>query len=577
MFSRTWATSERKNYNIIVERDAKVTVSDGVEISVDVFRPNSKEKFPAILGVHAFGKAPQTAPIKPVAFALGPTYLSPEGKARGSLESGDPNFFVRRGYVQVIANVRGTGKSGGKYDWYGSRERQDNYEVIEWIARQTWCSGKVGMFGPSYFGTSQLFVAALNPPSLKCLFAPWAQTDWYRDVIYRGGILNWVDRMGAARGSYDNLRYESISRKMLGDEKYKEAIAKALQDDDIAAIPELVQILKNPDEGGHPIMVDVILNPLNGPIWEERRTSYDTIKIPAYIGGCWASYGFHLPGAFRSWENLKGPKKMIIGPPLYLDRPVYQLQFESLRWFDYWLKGIDTHIMEEPPVRLFVMGTNQWKEADDWPLPETKWTPFYLHEDKLLSEHEHWPNEGHDSFEDSPWLHDSLEYYSPNLVEDTEVIGPIMVKLYASTTDDEVFWLVSLREVDPEGNEKVLTRGWLRGTHREIDQKRSKPWAPFHPHTKSEPLNPGTIYEFDIPIVPTGNLFKAGSRIGLKISCADDPPINIFEKMAGGNIRRQSSSRISVYHNADYPSCLLLPVTKGNIMGTFLSGGKPYV
>ena len=577
MFSRTWATSERKNYNIIVERDVRIPMSDGVEISADILRPDSHEKFPSILGMHAFGKHFKLAPMKPVAFTWGAFVPPSQEKGAGMLESGNPNFFVRRGYVQVIANVRGTGKSGGKYHWYGSQERQDNYEVIEWIAKQNWCNGNVGMFGPSYFGTSQIFVAATNPPSLKCLFAPWAQTDWYRDVIYRGGIFNYVDRLGATKGGYENMSYESETRKQLGVEKFKEAIANALQDEDIAAIPELVQILKNPDEGGNPIMVDIILNPLDGPFWEERQVNYKNIKIPAYIGGCWGAYGFHLPGAFRSWENLQTPKKMVVCPPMYLERPVHQLQYEALRWFDYWLKGIDTGIMDEAPIRLFVMGTNQWKQAQDWPLPETKWTPFYLHEQGLLSEHEHWPNEGQDSFEDSQWHRGCLEYYSPSLVEDTEVIGPIVLKLYASTTDDEVLWRVSLREVDQQGNSKVLTQGWLRGTHQEVDQKRSKPWAPFYTHKKSEPLTPGKIYEFNIPIIPTGNLFKAGSRIGLKISSADDTPTHTFELMAGGNIRRQSASRITVYHDAEHPSQLLLPITMGNIVGTFFSGGKPYV
>jgi predicted acyl esterase len=122
-----------------------------------------------------------------------------------------------------------------------------------------------------------------------------------------------------------------------------------------------------------------------------------------------------------------------------------------------------------------------------------------------------------------------------------------------------------------------LTRGWLRGTHRKVDPKRSKPWEPFHPHTKSEPLTPGKIYEFNIPIVPTGNLFKAGSIIKLKISCSDDQPKNPLEMIAGGNLLRQSPSRIKVYHDADHPSCLLLPVTRGNVLETFLSGGKPYL
>jgi predicted acyl esterase len=111
-------------------------------------------------------------------------------------------------------------------------------------------------------------------------------------------------------------------------------------------------------------------------------------------------------------------------------------------------------------------------------------------------------------------------------VENTEVIGPMVLHLYATTTDREVFWFISLREVDSQGNERILTRGWLRGTHREVDPERSKPWEVFHPHTTSEPLMPGEIYEFNISVVPTGNLFKAGSMLKLKISCSDDQPKN---------------------------------------------------
>jgi len=551
-------------------------MKDGTEISADIFRPESNEKFPALLGIHPYPQHPQTAPIKPNSFSS-VTFPHPgEEKGRGWIEAGDPNFLVRRGYVQVVASVRGSGKSGGKYDFMGKQELQDTYEVIEWIAKQPWCDGKVGMFGVSYFAWIQIFAAALNPPSLKCIFAPHGLTDFYRDWIYRGGIFGY-NFIRALAKDYSNPRFELITRKMFGEKEVKKRVAKALQDEDLMAIPGMAEVLRNLDKGINPIMADVMLNPLDGPFWDERKAKYDTTKVPAYLGGCWATYGLHLPGAFRSWENLKVPKKMVIGPPMYLDRPFYQFQFEALRWFDYWLKGIDTGMMKEPPIKLFVMGTNKWKEAEDWPLPETKWTPFYLHEDNLLAEHEHWSNEGCDSYEDSLWRRGSLEYSSPALVEETEVIGPIVLNLYASTTDDEVFWFVSLREVDRDGNEKVLTRGWLRGTHREVDPKRSKPWAPFHPHTKSEPLTPDKIYEFNISLIPTCNLFKAGSKIKLKISSSDDAPTHTFEQIAGGNIRRQSSSRITVYHDGDYPSHLLLPITSGNVIGTFLSGGKPYV
>jgi len=288
-------------------------------------------------------------------------------------------------------------------------------------------------------------------------------------------------------------------------------------------------------------------------------------------------YGLHLGGAFRSWEALKAPKKLHIGPPAYLDRPLYQLQYESLRWFDRWLKAVDTGILEEPPIRLFVLGANTWKEADAWPLPGTKWTPFYLHEDGLLWEREPWPNEKFSAFEDSPWERGHVDYSTPKMVEETDVIGPIVANLYASTTDPEVLWHVSLRHVDPDGKERVLTRGWLRGSHREVDAKRSRPWAPFHPHTRSEPLTPGKIYAFSIPVLPTAVTLRKGARLALRIGCSDDQPTNPLEMIAAGHIRRQSASRITVYHDADRPSHVLLPITRGNVLGTFISGAEPYL
>jgi len=575
IFGPKWKASQRK-YNVLVERDVKIPISDGVKLSCDVFRPRSNEKFPAILGFHCYHQSGQTGPMKPVAISAAQWRHPGQERTNASLESGDPNFFVRRGYVHVVCNARGTGKSEGKWHFHGQREVQDIYEVIEWMAAQPWCDGKVTMFGVSYFAIVQFFVAALNPPPLKCLFAPWGMTDSYRDLDYRGGILTYGFPVGWSATSliYGNCRPENLSKKELGEEGYRNAISKMLEDDDIKAVPELVAILRDPESRANPYIVEIILRPLYDKFWEERTVKYDRIKIPAYLGACWGNYGLHLPGAFRSWEKLNVPKKMIIGPPIYLDRPLYQLQHEAVRWFDYWMKGIETGIMDEPPVRIFIMGTNEWKESKDWPLPETKWTPFFLHEEGLLSEHEHWPNEGSDSFEDSPWMRGFLKFATPPLVENTEVAGPVMLKLYASTTDTEVFWIISLLEIDHQGNERLLTKGWLRGSHREIDVSRSKPWDPVHPHTKSEPLVPGQIYEFDISLVATGNLFKAGSRISLKISCVDDKPTNPLELISSGSLHRQSVSRVTVYHNEDHPSYLLLPVTGGNILNTYFSGGK---
>ena len=564
MFTKRWETS-RRQYGIIEERDSTIPLSDGIKIDADVFRPNGGGKFPAILGVHGYNKAIQTEPRMPEAINMD----------NALIEAGDYNFYVRRGYAHVIANVRGTGRSEGMYLNYGPREVQDTYEVIEWVASQPWCDGNVGMFGVSYFSIVQQQVAALKPPSLKAIFAPFGYTDFYRDKFYHGGILAHNFLVGWSK-QLDRVRCKSWSREKWGDEKYREAIKQKLQDEEIRAVPSLVEALKNPDQGANPLIVDILLNPLDGEYYRERNVDYSKkMEVPAYLGACWGSYRAHLPGAFRSWENWKGPKKMIIGPPIYLDRPVYQYQDESLRWFDYWMKGIDNGAMEEPPIRLFVTGTGEWKTANEWPLPETRWITFYLHSNGLLSEHEFWPNDESSTFEDSPDKRGGLVFVSPPLVENTEVIGPIVLNLYGSTTDKDVLWFVSLLDIDPEGHESLLTRGWLRGSHRQLDPNRSKPWQPFHSHQEGEALFPGEIYEFNIELRPYGMLFKTGHRIGIRIKCADDEkPPHALHSFSMGHLWGQTPSRVTVYHNTDYPSHLVLPITKGNIIGTYMSGGK---
>jgi putative CocE/NonD family hydrolase len=575
VFSTKWQTSGR-DYGVIVEHNVRIPMKDGITLSCDVFRPDGPGRFPAILGLHPYSNPGNTGPIKPKTMSAAGKPAVGQDTTSGALEAGDPQFFARRGYVHVVCNVRGTGKSEGKWVAVGRQEQKDGYEVVEWAAVQPWCNGNVGMFGPSYFGFIQLYVASLQPPHLKCIFAPWAASDMYRDRSWRGGILGYGFPIGWARTAlvWGNARPESISRLEMGEEAFRKAVASALQNDDLRLNAQLADILRNPDTGINPYIVDILLHPNYDSFWKERTVNYEGIKVPAYIGASWGMFGLHLPGAFRSWEKLKGFKKMMIGPVEYLDRPVYQLHHEALRWFDHWLKGVDTGMMKEPPIQLFVQGTGEWKNAHEWPLPETRFTPFFLHEDGLLSEHEFWPNEGSDSFEDSPWGRGAVKYVTPAMVENTEVMGPITLKLYASTTDDDIFWLVSLWQIDPDGKETLLTKGWLRGSHRKIDPAKSKPWLPYHPHGEPEPLVPNQVYDFEIGMVPIGSLFKAGTRIALKISCVDDEPKSPLENIAAGNLRRQSPSRITVFRNAEFPSHVLLPVTKGNILGTFMSGGS---
>jgi hypothetical protein len=360
-----------------------------------------------------------------------------------------------------------------------------------------------------------------------------------------------------------------------GEARYAQAIEAALGDPEISAVPYLVDALSHPDDGANSMLVDIIVNNLCNEFHETRSVNFENTKIPAYFGGDWGLFGLHLPGDIRAIEKWKGPKKLTIGPPVYLDRPLYQYAYESLRWFDHWLKGIDTGIVDEPPIHLFIVGANEWKSVQEWPLPETKWIPFYLHADGLLSEHEFWPNDESSMYEDSPGHHGGIEFKTPPIVENTEICGPIVLNLYGSSTAREILWFASLWHFDAEGRSALMTRGWLRGSQRTLDLASSKPWQPAHTHTRREPLEPNQIYEFNIEIRPYGILLKPGERIGIKIKSADnDPAKNYLELVGIGHVSSGSASQVTVHHNSEYPSHLLLPITKGNRIGTFISGGK---
>jgi predicted acyl esterase len=563
VFSTRWHTSPRR-YGVVHERNVAIPVSAGITIDCDIFRPDAPGEFPVILGVHGYSKDDQLVPMMPTAMALD----------RGHIEAGDPNFYVRRGYVHVIANIRGTGKSGGSFVYVEPEAIRDVCDVIEWLAKRPWSNGRVGMFGASFFSVVAKLVAAQNPPSLKCVFAPFGSTDVYRDRHYHGGIMSyrflrhWTSK-------FDRPKLENALRKKWGEEKYRERVAEALADPEIAATPYLVEVLRSPDAGRNQFIAAFLLNPLDGEFFRSMSIDVNAKSdVAGYFGGCWGIYGLHLPGDFRSFETWSGPKRLTIGPPAYLDRPIYQYHYESLRWFDHYLKGMETGLADEAPVQLFIEGTGEWKAAGEWPLPETRWTPFYLHAGGLLSEHEFWPNEGASTFEESTYGHGKLEFRTPPLRENTEVCGPMVVNLYGSTTDSDVLWFVSVFDVDPTGAERLLTRGWLRGSQRRVDPGRSKPWQPWHPHDRREPLAPNQVYEFNIEVRPYGMLFKAGHRIGLRIKCADDEaPADALHAVGSGHIWRATASRVTVHHDAEHPSHILLPITRGNRIGSFMSGG----
>jgi putative CocE/NonD family hydrolase len=261
-----------------------------------------------------------------------------------------------------------------------------------------------------------------------------------------------------------------------------------------------------------------------------------------------------------------------------------------VRWYDYWLKGVDNGIMQEPPVKLWVMGANEWRCAKDWPLPETRWTKYYLHSWERLRVDPFTPS-GRDAYDEPDAFVQmpptqtktiqKLRYITDPLPQDTLVIGPISLTLYASIDQEDTNWIVVLKDVGPdvsvrtarEGEtevpskllERELTRGWLKASHRTLDPKRSNPWKPWHLMTREaqKPVVPGEVTEYVIEILSTANLFRKGHRICLDITSLDLPTGTALATNVEYIPYHICSSKTvlhKVYHNEKYPSHLLLPV-----------------
>jgi predicted acyl esterase len=556
----------KRQYGIIAERNVKVRMSDGIEIVVDVFRPDDNgQKFPALVTMSGFNKDIQSARIWPAASRS----RRISGVPDASIEAGPVDFFVRRGYVYVIGSVRGTGLSGGAYNYLGPKEMRDSYEIVEWAGGQPWCSGKVGMAGIGYFATHHPPVAVMEPPHLKCIAPVSAFWDvynyfWYPGGILSSGFLRWL----ISTVNLDCHTDEKVMLQELGEEGYREAIARVLADRDIGADPQLADAMRNPDLPTNGTVIDILLQPTWGQYWQDRAImDYGKIGVPSYIVAA-----AHRPAAFYHWPEMKMPKKLLNCPPAYTDRPYYQFSWELLRWYDYWLKDIDSGIMEEPAVRLFVQGADEWLTADDFPLPRTKFIPFNLHQNRMLCEIEPWPEAESASYDDSPNNRGFLKYCSAPMVENMEIAGPILLNLYAACRGTDMNFVVSLWDIDSEGNETFLTHGYLKASHRELDTKQSKPWLAVYTHTDPKPLVPGRVYPFSINLNPAAFLLKAGHSLALKIASADDEPDDLT-KVKMYHLCSQSANTITVFHDARYPSHLLLPITRGNIIGTYVSGG----
>jgi putative CocE/NonD family hydrolase len=568
---------------IVRDRDVAVEMRDGVRLAIDIYRPDAPGRFPALLafGVHSKemqgDEYPRTFPPQPSWSSL---WL-------GHMEAGDTEYFVSRGYVHVVGQPRGHLKSedGGSREW-------DSFDLIEWIAQQPWCNGKVGMIGIGAFASEQYHAARQQPPHLAAIFpydprGAYGVLGGFREE-YPGGVIHTFRYVG------DHVSTAHTVRGMPGPlpGEREEFWRLAMQNPDYKMYPFIHNVLVQRGQS-FPRFFDTLIDPYDSEdVVRKAEVDFEKIKVPTHTGAAWYGYTYktHLCGAQTYFQTIKGPKKLTLNGPAHLDRPLRALRGDMLRWYDHWLGEIETGVMSEPPVRYFVTGANEWRSGNDWPLPETEWTKLYLNNWERLTAEPFKSSSVDDYIPPDLFVQmpptqtnriEKLRYLSDPLPHDILLAGPCVLNLFASIDQEDTNWIVSLKDVGPdasvrtarEGEREIrsdlpsreLTRGWLKASHRALDQSRSKPWKPWHRLTREaqEPVVPGEVCEYNIELLSTANLFRRGHRICVEISCLD---------MATGVLGATNVEYIpyhlcsskpvlhGVYHDPKHPSHLLLPV-----------------
>ncbi|HZX09869.1 MAG TPA: CocE/NonD family hydrolase [Acidobacteriota bacterium] len=559
----------KPQYEVKAEFNVPVLMRDGVKLSADVYRPDAEGQFPVLLTRTYYGKC-----NRDIFHSSGKEFIE---------------YFVSRGYVVVIQDCRGRYDSEGKF-YIEIYDAEDGYDTYEWCGSQPWSNGKIGTYGCSYGGCIQWYSAHLRNSHLKCMVPRDATSDSYFDGGFmRGGVyqgwLGWC--VGTAGGTGRQGRREGLNWKEI-----------------YMNLP-----LNEADEsiGFHfPWWKDYFKHPIYDEYW--KRTSvhnkYHLIEVPSLnIGGWYSSSDImgtirNFLGVFKKGYSEQGRKnqKLFIGPWSHCSSstkvgeidfgPQAKVDFNELhlRWYDHWLKGIDTGIMDTPPIKIFVMGMNDWITAADWPLPETQFTKFFLHSggraNSLIGDGTlnitHPNSEPVDRFTydpahpvpsstDSDLLDqrpmerrdDVLVYTSEPLKEDLMVVGPVKVILYAASSAVDTDFTGKLVDVHPNDLAQGLNYGIVRARYRDSFEKPTL-------------IEPGKIYKYEIDLWATGNLFKKGRRIRLEISSSNFPgflPNTNTGNDIGSDTERKIARQI-IYHDAEHPSHLVLPIIPDNRIDT---------
>ncbi len=566
---------------ILIDKNIMVPMSDGVKLATDVYRLEGAEPGPVLVVRTPYNKEGMT----------------------GGRDTFDILRAVRAGYTVVAQDVRGRYASAGVFNPH-RQETADGLDAFAWTAAQPWSNGIIGTFGGSYLGATQWLPAREQPPALRAIAPSITFSDGYEGCSYQGGAkvlhdLRWV---------VANIVPEEIQRRIAQGEKILEVetpldVDGAFSEIPLATHPHIQEYAS--------FYIDWLTHSMADDYWlaSAPYTGYEKITTPALNISGW--YDIFLWSTFENYlgmkklgssEAIRRNQRVIIGPWTHMNfsgsfperefgwggsATAIDLPGIHLKWFDRWLKGVENGIDEELPVMIFVMGIDEWRSELDWPLPDTQYRSYYLHSDGAANSLHGNGVLSTEQPEDEPsdvYLYnplrpvptvggqvilpggnamgprdqrevelrdDVLVYSTPELEQAVEVTGPIELQLFVSSSAPDTDFTGKLVDVYPDGRAIILTEGILRARYR-------------NSFTEPELMEAGQVYELWLNLWATANVFLPGHRIRLEVSSSNFPRFD-RNSNTGGIITHETADQYRpainrVFHDAEYPSHLILPI-----------------
>ena len=575
------------NVSIKILTDLTIPMRDGTLLHADLYIPDQEAQFPTIVQRTPYDKSSSL-----------------------SNQMLDPIKSAKSGYAFLIQDTRGRYTSEGIFDVFAN-EINDGYDTIEWAAVQPWSTGKIGMCGASYVGATQWLAAISHPPHLVTIVPNVTASNYYNGWTYQGGAFELGFNVSWSMLQLTLANFGTLSAKHGIPREYRDRLIGAIDDMNSAFSTLPMSEFPHLQSGLAEYFYDWLKHPNYDEFWKRLsiEDNHTNIDIPALNIGGW--YDIFLGGTIANYTGMtkqsateisRQGQKLIIGPwqhgargtsvagdhyfGISADAMALGLDYIHLNWYDYWLKGIDNGIMDEPRVKIFVMGDNLWRDENEWPLMRAEDTKYYLHSNGrantrtgdgylngtppsnepfdvyLYNPNDPVPTTGgplccnpffakngafdQGEIEDRS---DVLVYTTPQLDADLEVTGPIKVNLWAISTAHDTDFTAKLVDVCEDGCARNLTDGIIRARYRD---------------SMSDPtlITPNEPTCYNIDLWATSNCFKKGHRIRIEISSSNFPRFD-RNSNSGGVISEDKillPALQKILHTSDYESYVTLPI-----------------